>query len=72
MGAFGGVYGEVEGILIEELTQTMYDLTVEEVHTFAVGKGEWVVHNCTYDRNDLGTEIKADGTTQFRPHEAVV
>lgn len=24
----------------------MYDLTVEEVHTFAVGDGDWVVHNC--------------------------
>ena len=23
----------------------MYDLTVEEAHTFAVGDGEWVVHN---------------------------
>lgn len=23
----------------------MYDLTVEEVHTFAVGDGDWVVHN---------------------------
>jgi hypothetical protein len=24
----------------------MYDLTVETVHTFAVGRGGWVVHNC--------------------------
>ena len=23
----------------------MYDLTVDEVHTFAVGDGQWVVHN---------------------------
>jgi hypothetical protein len=27
-------------------SQTMYDLTVEEVYTFAVGEGAWVVHNC--------------------------
>lgn len=24
----------------------MYNLTVAEVHTFIVGEGEWVVHNC--------------------------
>ncbi len=24
----------------------MYDLTVAEAHTFAVGEGQWVVHNC--------------------------
>ena len=23
----------------------MYNLTVAEVHTFAVGEGDWVVHN---------------------------
>jgi RHS repeat-associated protein len=27
--------------------QSMYDLTVSNVHTFAVGVGQWVVHNCT-------------------------
>lgn len=27
----------------------MYDLTVEEVHTFAVGDGDWVVHNTDCD-----------------------
>ena len=24
----------------------MWDLTVSDVHTFAVGEGQWVVHNC--------------------------
>jgi hypothetical protein len=24
----------------------MYNLTVAEVHTFIMGEGEWVVHNC--------------------------
>jgi hypothetical protein len=40
-----GDYGVIEAILIEERTQTMYDLTVDEVHTFAVGVGDWLVHN---------------------------
>ena len=44
--SLGGVYGSVDSILIEDRTQMMYDLTVEEVHTFAVGDGDWVVHNC--------------------------
>ncbi len=26
--------------------QDMWDLTVSKVHTFAVGDGQWVVHNC--------------------------
>lgn len=40
-----GDYGVVDTILTEDRTATMYDLTVDVVHTFAVGKGEWVVHN---------------------------
>src|SRR5690606_16527193 len=60
--SLGGVYGIVDGIIIENTTQAMYDLTVEEVHTFAVGDGNWIVHNnnlCTgdpdeHDSNDSG------------------
>lgn len=43
--SLGGVYGTVENVIIVDTVQTMYDLTVEEVHTFAVGDGDWVVHN---------------------------
>lgn len=59
--ALDGEYGTVEVILIEERTETMYDLTVDEVHTFAVGAGEWVVHNVNCPRlleipeGELGT-----------------
>jgi hypothetical protein len=49
--SLGGIYGEVDSVFIEEHTQTIYDLTVEEVHTFAVGDGEWVVHNTCGDVN---------------------
>ena len=43
--SLGGSYGTVEAILIEARSETMYDLTVESVHSFAVGEGDWVVHN---------------------------
>ncbi|MBV6396581.1 MAG: hypothetical protein HFACDABA_02181 [Anaerolineales bacterium] len=27
-------------------TQEMYNLTVDTAHTFFVGEGQWLVHNC--------------------------
>lgn len=56
-----GDYGTVDAVLVEDRTETMYDLTVDVVHTFAVGDGAWVVHNCGgegggrgfYDAEDL-------------------
>ena len=41
-----GDYGVVDNIVVVDETQTMYDLDVETVDTFAVGDGAWVVHNC--------------------------
>ncbi|MEL6271008.1 MAG: polymorphic toxin-type HINT domain-containing protein [Chloroflexota bacterium] len=38
-------YGTVDSIEIVPQVQVMYDLTVDEVHNFAVGDGAWVVHN---------------------------
>jgi len=58
--ALDGEYGEVDDILIEDRTQTMYNLTVDVVHTFAVGDGEWVVHNC--DFTDSLTNSSKKGT----------
>jgi hypothetical protein len=61
--SLGGIYGEVESIFIEERTQTMYDLTVEQVHTFTVGEGEWVVHNAcmTLGTNNIDFRRPASG-----------
>jgi hypothetical protein len=39
--------GEVESIEIEQTSQEMYNLTVDEAHTFFVGEGQWLVHNTT-------------------------
>jgi Pretoxin HINT domain/Deoxyribonuclease NucA/NucB len=44
--AKGGT-GEVEKVTTEQTTQEMYNLTVDEAHTFYVGHGQWLVHNTT-------------------------
>ncbi|MCU0499144.1 MAG: HINT domain-containing protein [Anaerolineae bacterium] len=38
-------YGTVERVTIITQTETMYNLTVDETHTFFVGDGAWLVHN---------------------------
>ncbi len=44
-----GETGEVEQVTTEETTQEMYNLTVDEAHTFYVGDGQWLVHNACRD-----------------------
>ena len=41
-----GTHGVVQFNKIEYRTQTMYNLTVDIAHTFYVGDGDWLVHNC--------------------------
>jgi hypothetical protein len=43
--SLGGEYGTVESVAVVEAPQPMYNLTVDDAHTFAVGDGAWVVHN---------------------------
>ncbi len=40
-----GEYGTVERVTVITQTETMYNLTVNEAHTFFVGDGAWLVHN---------------------------
>jgi hypothetical protein len=40
-----GSFGVVTGWKTVKATKTMYNLEVQQDHTFAVGDGEWVVHN---------------------------
>jgi hypothetical protein len=42
----------------------MYDLTVSNVHTFAVGDGQWVVHNTTCSNASLA-QLAHVATKQF-------
>jgi hypothetical protein len=41
-----GSIGTIVALQVVPGEQDMYDLTVSNVHTFAVGNGQWVVHNC--------------------------
>lgn len=41
-----GSYGTVTSThVVRDANQPMYNLTVDEAHTFFVGEGEWLVHN---------------------------
>jgi hypothetical protein len=45
-----GSYGTVSSTrVIDDANQRMYNLTVEEAHTFFVGEGQWLVHNLNCD-----------------------
>jgi RHS repeat-associated protein len=41
-----GTYGVVTGWKVVPGTRVMYNLEVAQDHTFTVGAGQWVVHNC--------------------------
>jgi hypothetical protein len=44
-----GGYGTVSSTrVIDDANQRMYNLTVDEAHTFFVGEGQWLVHNACY------------------------
>ena len=43
----------VESVAVERYQGTLWDLTVEGAHTFFVGSGEWLVHNCPLPRRVL-------------------
>ena len=38
-------YGVVEAVVVVSQPQLMYNLSVDEAHTFFVGDGSWLVHN---------------------------
>jgi Pretoxin HINT domain len=40
-----GQLGVVAAVKVVEQPQVMYNLTVADAHTFAVGDGQWLVHN---------------------------
>jgi RHS repeat-associated protein len=48
-----GSYGVVEKVEYEQRHQLMYNLTVDEAHTFFVGDGQWLVHNECMDFSDI-------------------
>jgi RHS repeat-associated protein len=54
-----GSYGTVSSTrVIDDANQRMYNLTVDEAHTFFVGEGKWLVHNCGGMPWQLSEEIQ--------------
>jgi hypothetical protein len=43
-----GQYGVITGYRVVPGSSVMYNLEVQQDHTFVVGSGEWVVHNCSF------------------------
>ncbi len=61
-----GTYGVVTGWKVVPGTRVMYNLEVEQDHTFTVGMGQWVVHNsCTGGDGgaDSSSNTSVQGTT---------
>jgi hypothetical protein len=64
-----GTTGTVEGYSIEVRPVIMWDLTVSDVHTFAVGEGQWVVHNC--GPCDVNVPHSFEGATMAEARDAI-
>ncbi|MEM8535049.1 MAG: polymorphic toxin-type HINT domain-containing protein [Chloroflexota bacterium] len=58
-----GSYGMVQFLAVEREAQVMYNLTVDEAHTFFVGAQRWLVHNsgCPWPPNlsSINQELRA-------------
>jgi YD repeat-containing protein len=63
-----GETGEVEFIEFEQTSQEMYNLTVDEAHTFFVGDGQWLVHNAC---RQLDGSVSDDIIGNFFVDEAI-
>ncbi len=64
-----GTYGVVRSLRLVEQKQRMYNLTVDEAHTYFVGDGGWLVHNMCAARaltpDELGHLDKINRTEKF-------
>jgi hypothetical protein len=57
-----GSFGQVETVEIVQKHKQMYNLTVEQAHTFFVGEQKWLVHNvCLDDSHVLDGYFNAKG-----------
>ncbi|MEI6046708.1 MAG: polymorphic toxin-type HINT domain-containing protein, partial [Chloroflexota bacterium] len=55
-----GSYGQVQTVEIVQKHKQMYNLTVEQAHTFFVGERQWLVHNTCATRTASTTDIFQD------------
>jgi len=54
----------VQSVHVEAYAGTLWDLTVDGAHTFFVGPGEWLVHNCAAPRGFDPDRLVSDILTQ--------
>lgn len=60
-------FAEVEAVEQRPALQPMFNLTVDEAHTFFVGDGQWLVHNkCVDMQIDYGADEMSRAAQQFR------
>lgn len=64
-----GSYGVVEAVSATILSQPMFNLTVDEAHTYFVGNGDWLVHNSCKQYDIIPYRDPAPG---FEKHHGVL
>ncbi len=52
-----GQIGVVEAVVVVPGAGTMYNLEVSKLHTFEVGLGQWVVHNCNFGSDNPDIDL---------------
>ncbi len=62
-----GQVGVVEAVVVIPGAGTMYNLEVSNVHTFEVGLGQWVVHNCGGGSKKFLQIIKVSSRMKKKP-----
>jgi hypothetical protein len=67
-----GTMGRVQSVLQVQQPQRMYNLSVAEAHTFFVGDGEWLVHNCARPRLQLPSRAKGGTYVHVDPATGTV
>ena len=66
-----GHFGVVTGWKVVPGTQVMYNLEVANDHTFAVGSGQWVVHNCASGPQTPGEAYVQQNLSNLIPNAGV-
>ncbi|HZU69773.1 MAG TPA: polymorphic toxin-type HINT domain-containing protein [Ktedonobacteraceae bacterium] len=63
-----GSIGEITGWKVVPGSKRMYNLEVAQDHTFTVGEGQWVVHNCAVPADGVPSDVQemATRTDQVR------
>ncbi len=54
-----GLSGKVENVATQQSDRMMFNLTVDQAHTFYVGEGQWLVHNTCWGLRPGGGRIQA-------------